>query len=315
VAFFSSCEDAELAGFRACKRCKPKDSSAFGLDAEAVMRVCRLIEAAEEPPALKDLAATVGLSQFHFHRLFKQVVGVTPKEYSAAQRMRRLQDGLHQGASVTQAIYDAGFGSSSRFYESAVDMLGMTPSKYKNGADGLEIRFAIAQSFLGWVLVAATEQGICAIDFGETSQVLAQQLRVRFPKAQLRDNDPTFATWIAQVTAFIEAPRRGLDLPLDIQGTAFQRRVWKALQEIPPGKTESYTEVAERIGSPTAARAVARACASNTIAIAIPCHRVVRSNGDLSGYRWGIERKRALLAREAENPHAPDEAKSEGRSE
>ncbi len=299
VEFFSRWADAEQAGFRACKRCQPNAASPREQRAEAIIRACQLIEASEEPPALKDLAAAVGLSPFYFHRLFKTLVGVTPKQYASVQRQRRLQDGLQPGGSVTQAIYEAGFGSSSGVYAKTADLLGMTPAQYKTGAAGVEIRFAIAPCFLGWVLVAATEQGVCAIEFGETPEVLSERLHSRFVKAQLRSADPSFAEWVAQVTAFVAAPSRGLDLPLDIQGTAFQQRVWKALQAIPPGTTASYAAVAERIGRPTAARAVARACASNPLAVAIPCHRVVRSDGELSGYRWGIERKRALLEREA----------------
>jgi AraC family transcriptional regulator of adaptative response/methylated-DNA-[protein]-cysteine methyltransferase len=231
--------------------------------------------------------------------LFKKVVGVTPKGFAAAQRVRRLQGGLLHGRTVTEAIYDAGFGSSSRCYEGVGDILGMTPSEYKNGAAGLQIRFAVAESYLGWVLVAATERGICAIDLGDTPENLRERLFARFPKAILREDDRDFVSWVAQVLGFIEAPSRGLGLPLDIHGTAFQQRVWRALQAIPPGSTATYAEVARRIGSPTAVRAVAGACASNPIAVAIPCHRVVRSDGNLGGYRWGVERKRALAAREA----------------
>jgi AraC family transcriptional regulator of adaptative response/methylated-DNA-[protein]-cysteine methyltransferase len=238
---------------------------------------------------------------------------VTPKQYAVAGRMRRLQNGLEQGGSVTQAIYEAGFGSSSRVYESAAERLGMTPSRYRDGAAGLQIRFAVAPVSLGWMLVAATERGVCTIELGDTPEALVERLRARFPRAERCDDDPAFAEWVRQVTAFLEAPRRGLDLPLDIQGTAFQQRVWKALQEIQPGRTETYAGIARRIEQPSAARAVAQACASNPVAVAIPCHRAVRSGGDLGGYRWGVERKRALLEREAPQPDAtPDERSLEG---
>jgi AraC family transcriptional regulator, regulatory protein of adaptative response / methylated-DNA-[protein]-cysteine methyltransferase len=313
VRFFDSRAAAERAGYRACKRCRPNAPSAGEQHADAIRRACALMEQADPPATLDDLAAAAGLSPFHFHRLFKKTVGVTPKQYAVAARMRRLQSGLEQGETVTRAIYDAGFGSSSRVYESAAERLGMTPSRYRDGAAGLRIRFAVAPVFLGWMLVAATERGICMIEFGDTPEALTGRLRGRFPRAERCDDDPAFAAWVRQVTTFLEAPRRGLELPLDIQGTAFQQRVWKALQEIQPGRTETYAEVARRIEHPSAARAVAQACASNPIAVAIPCHRVVRSDGDLGGYRWGSERKRALLAREAAGPEtAHDERSTEG---
>lgn len=304
IAFFTSAVEAERAGFRACKRCKPNGPLAPETHTEAIIRACKLIDEAEEPISLKDLSTAVGLSQYHFHRVFKEIIGITPKGYGAARRERRLREELHRGVSVTRAIYDAGFGSSSRFYGGAGDMLGMTPSKYKDGAANLRIRFAIAQSFLGLVLVAATERGICTIDFGKTPEELTNRLRARFPKAILQDDDPGFAAWVAAVVAFIDAPRLSFGLPLDIQGTAFQQRVWRALQAIPPGTTASYAEVAKRLGNPSAARAVAQACASNAIAVAIPCHRVVRSDGGISGYRWGLTRKRALLERESPQPQS-----------
>jgi AraC family transcriptional regulator of adaptative response/methylated-DNA-[protein]-cysteine methyltransferase len=259
-----------------------------------------LIDKADEPPALKDLAAAVGHSPYYLHRLFKAVVGVTPKGYAAARRIQRLKQGLLKGGTVTEAICDAGFASSSRCYEGVGATLGMTPATYKTGAAGVRIRSAVAACYLGWVLVAATERGVCVIEFGDRPEDLRRRLPVRFPRADLVNDDADFAAWVTQVLQFIEAPKQGLDLPLDIQGTAFQQRVWKALQAIPAGSTATYAEVAKQIGHPAAVRAVANACASNPVAVAIPCHRVVRTGGHLGGYRWGVERKQTLLDREAE---------------
>jgi len=296
VQFFHTCDEAERAGFRACKKCTPR--AARGRVPEAVAQACRMIEEAEQPPPLNELAGAAGLSPFYFHRLFKNVVGVTPKAYAAARRVQRFQDGLASGRSVTTAMYDAGFGSSSRCYESAAAHLGMTPSQYKNGGSGHLIRFAVAECYLGWVLVAATERGICVIEFGDTDAALLDELKARFPNAELRSDDADFRTWVRKVLAYIEAPVGGLDLPLDIQGTAFQRRVWQALQSIPAGTTATYAEIAEQIGQPSAQRAVAQACGANPVAVAIPCHRVLRTGGEVGGYRWGVKRKHAILERE-----------------
>ncbi len=298
VRFFSTSTDAERAGYRACKKCRPQTRQ-DSRPPDAVVRACQLIEAAEEMPSLAELAAAVGLSPFHFHRLFKAVLGITPKGYAQARRMERFQQGLQNGQPVTTALYSAGFGSSSRCYEKTADNLGMTPSQYRNGGAGQTIRFAVAECYLGWALVAATERGVCMIAFDDSPAVLRSELAARFPKAQLRADDPGLAAWVEPVLALLEAPGRHFDLPLDIQGTAFQRRVWQALQEIPLGTTATYAEVAQRIGSPTAVRAVARACAANPVAVVVPCHRVVGSDGALRGYRWGVERKRQLLRREA----------------
>ena len=303
VRFFDTYEEAERAGFRPCKRCNPRSSDGQATHHEAIVQACQLIEESEEAPSLADLANAAGFSPSYFHRLFKRIVGVTPKQYAIQVRADRVRANLRTSQSVTEAIYEAGFPSSSRFYESAAATLGMKPSAYRDGGPGVHIRFAVTQCHLGWVLVAATEQGICAIDFADTPQVLEERLRARFPEAELVGHDPDFRTWIAQVLAFLESPHEGLDLPLDVQGTAFQRRVWTALQEIPPGSTASYADIAARIGNPKAARAVAQACAANRIAVAIPCHRVVRSDGGLGGYRWGSERKRELLEREAKKVH------------
>ena len=299
VRFFQTSIEAEQAGFRPCKRCRPHATSPRNEQVQLITRLCKLIETADTPLSLSALSVEAGLSQYYLQRLFKKIVGVTPKGYAIAQREQRVRDGLQHSVSVTQTIYNAGFGTSSQFYADAIEMLGMAPSQYKTGATGVKIRFAIERSSLGWLLVAATEQGLCAIEFGDTPEVLIERLQTRFPNAAWQEADPTFSNWVAQVIALIEVPDRGLNLPLDIQGTAFQQRVWKALQAIPPGTIVSYTEVAKQIDQPTAVRAVATACAANTLAVAIPCHRVVRSNGDLSGYRWGIERKQALLKREA----------------
>jgi AraC family transcriptional regulator of adaptative response/methylated-DNA-[protein]-cysteine methyltransferase len=299
VAFHATCDDAERAGFRACKRCRPNEASQTERHAAAVARTCRLIEAAEALPTLPMLAEAAGLSAHHFHRVFKRVTGVTPKAYGNAHRAARLAADLPRAQSVTTAIYDAGYNASSRFYESSNARLGMTPKTYREGGRGQKIRFAVGACSLGAILVAATDKGICAILIGDDPDALVRDLQDRFAKAALIGGDKTFETTVAQVVGFVEAPRIGLDLPLDIGGTAFQQRVWQALQAIPVGTTASYTDVARAIGLPSATRAVAGACGANPIAVAIPCHRVVRADGGLSGYRWGIERKKALLDREA----------------
>ena len=299
VAFHASAADAERAGFRPCKRCKPDQPSRARQHAEVVARLCRYIEDAETPPTLDELAARAGMSVFHLHRVFKDVTGVTPRAYAAAHRVRRMQNELDRDASVTDAIFGAGYNSSSRFYENAGDVLGMTPTAYRAGGANTEIRFAIGECSLGSILVARSERGICGISLGDDPDALARELQDRFPQARLVGDDQQFATLVARVVGLVEAPGVGLDLPLDVRGTAFQRRVWEALREIPAGSTASYAQIAEKIGAPKSVRAVAQACGANTIAIAIPCHRVVRQDGHLSGYRWGVQRKRELLAREA----------------
>jgi len=298
VRFYSTCEQAERAGFRACKRCRPNEAPLAERHKDAVARACRLIENADETPTLSNLADAVGVSPYHFHRVFKMFTGVTPKAYSAAHRARRVRDELAQGATVTRAIYDAGFGSSGRFYASSTEQLGMTPTAFRAGGDGATIRFAVGECSLGSVLVAASDKGVCAILLGDDPDALARDLQDRFPKARVVGGDATFDQCVAQAVGLVEKPAAGADLPLDIRGTAFQLRVWEALRQVPPGSTASYTEIAERIGQPTAARAVASACAANPIAIAIPCHRVVRTDESLSGYRWGVKRKAELLQRE-----------------
>ncbi|HYE00106.1 MAG TPA: bifunctional DNA-binding transcriptional regulator/O6-methylguanine-DNA methyltransferase Ada [Alphaproteobacteria bacterium] len=309
IRFYPDCAAAEAAGFRACKRCTPDGEALAQRHAAAVRRACDLIEASEAPPRLAALAEAAGLSPFHFHRVFKHATGVTPADYAAARRVERLKAELAEGQPVAQAIYGAGYGSGSRVYESAGAMLGMTPARYARGGQGEAIRWAVAPSPLGPLLVAATARGVCAIEFGEDAEALRARLAKRFPKAEIGPDDGALAPWIAAVAAYLDRPSGGLDLPLDIAGTAFQRRVWRALQDIPIGQTLSYAEVAARLGQPKAVRAVARACASNAVALAIPCHRVVGKDGTLTGYRWGVERKRALL--EGESPATSTETAPE----
>jgi AraC family transcriptional regulator, regulatory protein of adaptative response / methylated-DNA-[protein]-cysteine methyltransferase len=299
VSFFESGAEAEKAGYRACKRCRPDKLGAPDPQMEAVKRACERIESAEEAPKLAELAASAGLSPYHFHRVFKAITGVTPKAYAAETRARRAADKLRTADTVTEAIYDAGFNSSSRFYESTDARLGMTPGAVRRGGAGAVIRFAVGQASLGAVLVAATDKGVCAILLGDDPDPLVRELQDRFPRAELEGGDAEFERMVAQVVGLVEAPGQRLDLPLDIRGTAFQQRVWAALCAIPAGQTATYTEIARAIGQPKAVRAVAQACATNLLAVAIPCHRVVRADGDLSGYRWGVERKRKLIDREA----------------
>jgi AraC family transcriptional regulator of adaptative response/methylated-DNA-[protein]-cysteine methyltransferase len=301
VRFYDTRADAEAAGFRACKRCKPEQPALGELHAAKVAQACRLIEAAEEAPKLDALAETVGLSPYHFHRIFKQAVGVTPKAYAIAHRNKRVRAGLPTSDTVTAAIYDAGFNSNGRFYANASEVLGMAPTDFREGGAGQDIRFAIPECSLGLVLIAASERGVCAILFGDDPEQLRRDLQNQFPRARLIGGDKSFEELTAKVLAFVEAPADGPNLPLEIRGTAFQHRVWDALRRIPAGSTASYAEIAERIGAPKAVRAVARACATNRIAVAIPCHRVVLSDGGLSGYRGGVKRKRALLAKEADS--------------
>jgi AraC family transcriptional regulator of adaptative response/methylated-DNA-[protein]-cysteine methyltransferase len=298
VTFFDTCDQAERDGYRACKKCQPAASDPDRIP-DAVVRACTLINAAAEPPSLAQLAAAVNLSACYFQRIFKKAVGVTPKAYAAAQRLERFRAGLRDDPTVTQALYGAGFGSSSRCYETAGAGLGMTPGEYKSGGAGVLIRYAMVECSLGWLAVAATVRGVCLITFRDTPDSLRAELSARFPTATLQAGDAEFYQWVERVVTQVEAPGHALNLPLDIQGTAFQRKVWEALRAIPAGTTASYAEIAQRIGQSSAARAVAGACATNRLAVVIPCHRVVRTDGSLSGYRWGIARKRALLDREA----------------
>lgn len=300
VAFHLSAAAAREAGFRACKRCKPDALAQAAQQAAQIAALCRLIERAESMPTLAELAAQVQLSPYHLHRVFKSVTGLTPRAYGVAHRAARLRDALDRGGSVTQAIYDAGFNSQSRFYEQSQQLLGMTATEYRRGAAKLTIHYALTSCSLGQLLVAQTARGICAILMADSREALLSELRQRFSSARLVTADPTQALRLEQVVALIEAPQQGLDLPLDVRGTAFQQRVWQALRQIPSGQTASYRLIAQRIGSPAAVRAVAQACAANPLAVVIPCHRVVRSDGAPSGYRWGVERKQRLLMRERE---------------
>jgi AraC family transcriptional regulator of adaptative response/methylated-DNA-[protein]-cysteine methyltransferase len=299
VRFHATAAEAERAGFRPCRRCRPNGPSADAAQAAKIAEVCRAIESAEQALSLAQLARKAGLSPYHFHRVFKRVMGVTPREYAAALRARRVRDELaRKNRTVTDAIYDAGFNSSGRFYETARERLGMTPSDYRAGGANAEIRFAVGECSLGSVLVAQSDKGVCAILLGNDPDELVRELQDRFPRAMLVGGDRAFERTVATVVGFVEQPSVGLDLPLDVRGTAFQQRVWQALRGVPVGTTVTYAELARRIGAASSTRAVAGACAANMLAVAIPCHRVVRTDGSLSGYRWGVERKRTLLERE-----------------
>lgn len=295
VQFYATRENAESAGFRPCKRCKPEQASLAEKHAASIEKICRFIESAETFPRLDDLAKMVGLSTYYFHRVFKTFTGLTPKAYAAAHQNKRVKHELDRSNSVTQAIFDAGYHSNSRFYEKSNQLLGMTPTNYRAGGANTDIRFAIGECSLGSILVASSDRGICAISLGDDPEMLVCDLQDRFSKAEMIGGDSEFEQLVATVIGFVEMPAIGLKLPLDIRGTAFQQRVWQALMKIPAGTTASYSEIAKKIGNPKSFRAVAQACAANTLAVAIPCHRVVRNDGKLSGYRWGVERKRMLF--------------------
>ena len=299
ISFYATGETAEQAGFRACLRCRPAEPPRAVRETAAVTEACRLIAAAETPPSIATLAGAVGIGPHRLGRLFKAVTGVTPKAYAQALRAARVEQGLQAGTSVTATIYDAGFNAPSRFYATAKDRLGMNPSAFRDGGAGAVIRFALGATSMGTILVAATDRGVCAILLGDDPEALLDDLQRRFARAKLIGGDADFEGTVALAVGLVEAPASAVDLPLDIGGTAFQQRVWQALRAIPAGRTASYGAVARAIGQPAAVRAVARACAANPLAVAIPCHRVVRTGGGLSGYRWGVARKEALLAREA----------------
>lgn len=301
VAFHASPAAAERAGFRPCKRCRPGEAPLATRRASVVTELCRLIETSEVTPTLEVLARHAKASEFHVHRVFKAATGLTPRAYAAAHRAGRVRSALRgrEDGTVTEAMYRAGYASSGRFYEESNAVLGMTPARFRAGGPGEEIRFAVGECSLGAILVARAARGVCAILLGDEPEELVHDLERRFPQARLVGGDAAFEALVARVVGLVERPELGDRLPLDIRGTAFQRRVWEALRAIRPGETVTYAELARRIGAPAAARAVGHACAANPLAVAIPCHRVVRTDGGLSGYRWGVERKRALLAREA----------------
>jgi AraC family transcriptional regulator, regulatory protein of adaptative response / methylated-DNA-[protein]-cysteine methyltransferase len=306
VLFFATPAMAREAGFRACKRCNPDGFSQRELQIQMILKACRLIEQSEQRIGLEQLSKKVGLSSYHFHRLFKQVTGVTPYDYHKARQISRVGSALRENTSITEALYDAGFSSSSRFYENTRSILGMKPTTFKNGGVGESIRYCIHACALGMVLVAATQRGICCIEFGDDSNELAAKLRQLFPHAQLEVSDYAFDAWLTKLLKYLDKKQKNsrdaLDLPLDVRGTAFQQQVWAALQDIPLGETRSYAEVARGVGKPKAIRAVASACASNQLAVVIPCHRVLHSGADPAhnpgAYRWGVARKLALLKSE-----------------
>jgi AraC family transcriptional regulator of adaptative response/methylated-DNA-[protein]-cysteine methyltransferase len=296
--FFETPAAAEAAGMRPCKRCRPTEDSSASRHLAAIEKACALLRTSETMPSLGELADAAGISRFHFHRVFKQITGATPRDYARTHRLGRLAEKLDAGERVTEAIYASGFGSSSRAYEAAPAALGMTPGARRRGGSGQTIRFAVVETPLGWALVATTTRGICMTGLANDRDSLIAALQQRFPAAEIIADEAGLKDWADRIVGFITAPDRTLDLPLDIQGTAFQAQVWRALQKIPLGMTASYTEIAAALGQPKAVRAVAQACAANKLALLVPCHRVIRSDGDLGGYRWGLERKRALLARE-----------------
>ena len=307
TVFFETIAEAESAGLRPCKRCRPADGSAAARHVAAIEKACALLRTSETIPSLAELADAACISRYHFHRVFKQITGVTPRDYARSHRLGRLGEKLDAGQPITASIYASGFGSSSRAYEMAPAGLGMTPGKRRRGGSGETIRFVTVVTPLGWALVAATPRGICMTALGDDRDSLAAALQERFPRAELVPEDAGLKQWADRIVRFITAPEQNLDLPLDIRGTAFQARVWRALRKIPLGKTASYTEIAAALGQPKAVRAVAQACAANKLALIVPCHRVIRSDGELGGYRWGLERKRELLSRERA-AMAPDEA-------
>ena len=297
VRFFDTPAAALMAGYRACKRCRPDQAVFIGPHADAIRRACERILRSVNEPSLAALAEGTALNPSRFRAIFKQTLGVTPKQFAHAARRSRLQAKLPQSASVTQAIYQAGFNTPSRVYENVDRLLGMPPAAYRQHGVKQHIRYATGDCYPGRLLVAVTQRGLCAIELGDRDQELVQQLRRHFKAAQLA-HDPSLADILARVVAFIEAPAQSLNLPLDIQGTVFQQRVWQSLQTIPAGETRSYRELAELVGQPSAVRAVASANARNKLAIVVPCHRVIGSDGKLHGYRWGVKRKAAILKRE-----------------
>jgi AraC family transcriptional regulator of adaptative response/methylated-DNA-[protein]-cysteine methyltransferase len=299
VSFFTGADAARAAGFRACLRCKPDGVSPAAAQAALIATLCRHLESSDMPVSLNALAERAQLSPAHLHRLFRKITGLTPKAWADAARADRVRSALFRGERVTDALYTAGFNSSGRFYAQADEALGMTPKRFRTGGLDTTIDYALSVCSLGALLVATSERGVCAIQLGDEPQALQEELKARFPKATLRHADAGFEALLEAVIRLIEAPQTGFDLPLDLRGTLFQQRVWQALRAIPAGSTVSYAEIARRVGQPQSSRAVAQACAANPVAVAVPCHRVVRGSGELAGYRWGVARKRALLEREA----------------
>ncbi len=309
VTFFSSCVEAEGAGFRACLRCRPRAAATADPRIEMALKVCRVIETWDEgSPSLAELGRELAVSPHHLQRTFKAITGITPRQYAAAHRLKQFKSKIKEGEAVSGAMYEAGYGSSSRLYEKASEQLGMTPAIYRRGGAGMQIGYTIADSPLGRVLVAATGRGVCAVTFGESEEELRAALAAEYPSATIRRDDASAAEWVKNVLRHVEGLEPRLELPLDVRATAFQLRVWEELRRIPYGETRSYKEVAVGLGQPTAARAVARACATNPVALVTPCHRVVREGGELGGYRWGLERKRALLEQEKQRKAAAGKA-------
>lgn len=299
IVFFPSCTSAEDAGFRACLRCHPRKAPARDSQVEMVLRACRAIEAQTEGTlSLNAMGKQLDVSPHHLHRTFKNITGVTPRQYAAAHRLEQFKSGIKEGRDVTDSMYDAGYGSSSRLYEKASEQLGMTPATYRRGGKGMNINYTIVDCHMGRLLVAATERGVCAVSFGDDDQKLESSLAAAYMAADIRRDETDLGKWVKALLAHLDGSQPHLDLPVDVQATAFQLRVWKELRRIPYGATRSYGEIAKAIGQPGASRAVAQACAANSVALLIPCHRVVREDGNVSGYRWGAERKRALLENE-----------------
>ena len=300
VLFFPQPDAAERAGFRPCRRCRPEQPRRSSPQSDLIQRACRTIEQNSDALlSLEALSAELRVSPFHLERTFKRHLGITPRQYADALRLDRLKAGLRGGQDVTEALYDAGYGSSSRLYERAPEQLGMTPGTYRRGGRGMKIAYTTVYSPLGRLLVAGTERGICAVSLGDSDQELEQALAGEYPEAAVQRDDSRLKIWVAAIVDHLCGTRPQLDLPLDVQATAFEWRVWQELRKIPYGSTRTYAEIARALGQPKASRAVANACAANPAAVVIPCHRIVRSNGEPGGYKWGSERKRMLLARES----------------